>query len=301
MTDFKTKRIEYINNWPNADKFDVERQYEKKYKSVNNGIPFVPFRMTANTDENYNKAVSFMIDAIESLERRPNHSFEFIFIAYDIYSKSVTAFDNITDRTQTLVHVWNTLIQSDTDLNSSFNALFKYIPQKTLQYFFSRIFDSKIMVRATKDSNRRIDANRTNLLNQIQRKYSVNYADYATGIRPGSRLIYHVFNKTSLDIDGISHNISLEDKLHLLSSGYLYSLRNDTTHGSSISVTKSSFTNMGTMANSYFAFLLTYYLLMLLIIEYTSSNITQDLSALAHNINLNLNNYVELFGHALSK
>ena len=112
MADFKTKRIEYINNWPNADKFDVERQYEEKYKSVNNGVPFIPFRMTVNFDESYNKAVSFMIDAI-SLERRPNHSFEFMFIAYDIYSKSVTSFDNITDRTQTLVHVWNTLIQSD--------------------------------------------------------------------------------------------------------------------------------------------------------------------------------------------
>lgn len=301
MTDFKIKRIEYINNWPNAAKFDVEHQYEEKYKLVNNGIPFVPFRMTVNPDESYNKAVSFMIDAIESLERRPNHSFEFIFIAYDIYSKSVTSFDNITDRTQTLVHVWNTLIQSDADLNNSFNELFKYIPQKSLQYFFSRIFDSKIMTRATKDSNRRVDADRTNLLNQIHHKYSANYADYATGIRPGSRLIYHVFNKTSLVIDGVSHNISLEDKLHLLSSGFLYSLRNDTTHGSSISATKSSFTNMGTVANSYFAFLLTYYLLMLLIIEHTSSNRAQDLSDLARNMNLNLNNYIELFGHALSK
>ena len=301
MADFKRKRIEYINNWPNAEKFDAERQYEEKYKSKNNGTPFVPYHMTTNTDEFYNRSVSFIIDALESLGNRPNHSFEFVFTAFDIYSKSVTSIERITDRIQNLVSVWTTLIQSNSDLTNSFNELVNHIPQKSLQYFFSRIHDSRIIKRSSKNSDGTVNAERTNLLNQIKNKYSTNYTDYATGIRPGSRLLYHILTQSSLAIDEQTYAISLEDKLHLLTSGFLYSLRNDTTHGSSISATKSRFTNMSTMANSYFAFLLTYYLLMLLIINSTSSNKPQALTDLSQNININLNNYIELFGHTLSK
>lgn len=271
MQDFKTKRIEYINNWPNVDKFDIEARYEEKYKSVNNGIPFIPYHMTSNTDEFYNKAISFLIDALESLGSKPNHSFEFIFTAFDIYSQSVSSIDRITDRNWSLVPVWNSLIQSDSDLNIAFGKLMENIPHKSLQYIFSRILDSRIANRSAKNSNGTLNVNRSNLLNQIKNKYSTNYADYSTGIRPGSRLLYHVLNKHSIVIDGITYSISLEDQL------------------------------LTTMANSYFAFLMTYYLLLLLIIDNASTNKPQALSDLAQNIEVNVNNYILLFGHALSK
>lgn len=301
MPDFKTKRIEYINNWPNADKFEFESQYEEKYKAVNNGIPFIPYVMCANTDEFYNKAISFMIDSLESLSQRPNHSFEFIFTAYDIYSHSISLVDRITERNQRMVSDWSTLIQSDINLSNAFDELIKHIPQKSLQYIFSRMYDSRITNRCVKNSDLTTNVNRTNLLNQLKNKYSANYSDYSTGIRPGSRLLYHILTQSSVVIDGTSYAISLEDKLHLIISGFLYSLRNDTTHGSSISATKSRFTNMGTFANSYFAFLMTYYLLLLLIIDNTSTNKAQAISDLAQNINTNVCNYVALFGHSLSE
>jgi hypothetical protein len=34
MADFKTKRIEYINNWPNIKRFEAELQYEEKESSL---------------------------------------------------------------------------------------------------------------------------------------------------------------------------------------------------------------------------------------------------------------------------
>ena len=75
MADFKTKRIEYINNWPNIKRFEAELQYEEKFRSINNGTPFIPFKMVVDNNEFYNKAVSFLIDAVESLGHKPNHSF----------------------------------------------------------------------------------------------------------------------------------------------------------------------------------------------------------------------------------
>ena len=301
MADFKTKRIEYINNWPNIKRFEAELQYEEKFRSINNGTPFIPFKMVVDNNEFYNKAVSFLIDAVESLGHKPNHSFEFIFTAYDIYSKSVYSINRITNRNWRLTPDLCTLIESDTNLKNAFSNLISHIPQKSLQYLFVGIHKSQILDRSTKNSLGAEDSNRLALLNKVNSNYPNDFANYANAIRPGSRLLYRILTDSSVSIDSLTYHISFEDQLHILLSGYIYSLRNDTAHGSVISITKSSMTNMATMANSYFAFLLTYYLFLLLTIDHISNNKSQDLANLAQNITLNLNNYINLFGHALSK
>lgn len=46
---------------------------------------FVPFPLKRNGNVSYNKTISFMIEAVEQLERYPNFSYEFIFKAYDCF------------------------------------------------------------------------------------------------------------------------------------------------------------------------------------------------------------------------
>lgn len=46
-TDFKEKRIDYLNNWPNVEPFDIEKEYYdlvKKLKEEKDTI-FVPFQL----------------------------------------------------------------------------------------------------------------------------------------------------------------------------------------------------------------------------------------------------------------
>ena len=294
MSDYKSKRIEYINNWPTMPRFDIELQYEEKYKKTNNGTPFIPFPMKSNSDEFFNKAISFMIDAIECLCNKPNHSFDFIFTALDLYSKHIVRVDRITDRIRDLVPLLSNLINENIDLKKEFTNLIKNIPNKSLQYLFKQLYDTRVNRRISTVNNTR--TNLGNIVNSITASYSNDFNNYSTGIRPGSRLLRHVLTKEDITISSNHYNVSLDDKLHLLASGLLYSLRNDAYHGGSISCTKSSFCNMSTMANSYFSFMLTYYLLLLLIIDNTSANKQNDLSALANNINLNTSCYVSLFG-----
>lgn len=79
-------------------------------------------------------------------------------------------------------------------------------------------------------------------------------------------------------------------------SGFLYTLRNDIMHGSSIAITKSSKTTLGTYAIDYYAFLVLYYLLLLLIINCFSSDYSTDIyDILADNIIENINTYLEMF------
>ena len=60
-TDFKEKRIEYLNNWPNVEPFDIEKQYYSLVDRIKkeSGTIFVPFRLKKNNDTSYNKTISF--------------------------------------------------------------------------------------------------------------------------------------------------------------------------------------------------------------------------------------------------
>ena len=84
-SDFKKKRIEYLNNWPNSEAFDIEKKYWDRVSDIKqeNKTIFKPFQLVTNSDDEYNKVVSFIIDALNQLEYYPNFSFEFMFKAYD--------------------------------------------------------------------------------------------------------------------------------------------------------------------------------------------------------------------------
>lgn len=301
MSDYKNKRIEYINNWPDSTQFKWELEYEERIASLPKGTSFIPIKMDVLNDEYYNRAISFLIDALEVIDKRPQHSFSYIFTAYDLYSKSVCN-KNITERNVELIYtVLKNTISGHAGLKAAFAECFEKIPHKTLQYVFLNLYKPQIRNRTIKDAHYADDANRMLLIDTIVSKYSNNFSDYSMGIRLGSRLLYHVFNKDAVDIDGHVFPINLEDKLSLLLSGFIYSLRNDNEHGSSISATKSSMTRMSTFANSYFAFYTTYYILMIIIYDFTKVDKNKAYVELAENMKHNLNLYIELFGHSLKE
>mgnify|MGYP003305392450 CR=1 FL=1 len=301
MKDFKTKRIEYVNNWPNSILFKWEQEYEERVKLLAKNTSFIPMKMDVLDNEYYNRAISFLIDAIEVIDRRPQHSFSYIFTAYDLYSKSVCN-KNITDRNVELIYtVFKDVITNNIELNNAFVECFKEIPQKTLQYLFGNLYNEQIRKRTIKDDQCRDDVSRTLLIDSITNKYSNDFTNYSTGIRPGSRLLYHIFNKDTVNIDGQDFKISIEDRLSLLLSGYIYSLRNDNEHGSTISATKSSMTRMSTFANSYFAFFMTYYFLLIVIFENTKVDKKKAYIELADNMKSNLDLYKKIFGHSIKE
>lgn len=103
-------------------------------------------------------------------------------------------------------------------------------------------------------------------------------------------------------VNNNNYYISLEDTLHILVSGFLYTLRNDIMHGSSISITKSSKTTLGTFAIDYYAYLLLYYLLVTLIInKFPTDYSNNDYCTLAKNIEENINLYKQLFGSEIER
>ncbi len=310
--DFKAKRIDYINMWPNTEPFDIEKKYYslvEKLKEEKSTI-FFPFHLAYNDATVYNKTVSFMIEALDQLERYPNFSYEFLFKAYDCFlTEYYNSICSITDKNKKLCdNEWENIIDSNITLKGAINDLFSAIPVKACQYLYIRLSDhtgdNQPYKRITTDISGSItDASRKRkkIIDAIETKYGVDYGNYATSIRKASMLYRIIFKSSSVDIDE-SYEVTTGDKLNILVSGLLYTLRNDIMHGSSIAITKSSKTTIGTYAIDYYAFLLLYYLLIVLIVKKYPENYSSNVyEKLADNIYDNLNLYTKLFGENIER
>lgn len=107
--------------------------------------------------------------------------------------------------------------------------------------------------------NRTIDA--------IFRHYHYDPLHFNDSIRQSALLYRKIFANNTIVVDGTTFNITDNLRLHLLVSGIIYSLRNDSLHGSSMSSTKSSKTTPKRYAMNYYCYLATYTLLMLLLVD----------------------------------
>lgn len=309
--DFKEKRIEYLNNWPNSEPFDIEKKYYDLVKNTKGscGTIFIPFPLQRDEDILYNKAISFMIESIDQLEKYPNFSYEFIFKAYDCFSKHYhPSIEQITDKLKTLCdNEWNNILESHTLLKEAFEKLIAVIPVKACQYLYIRLCYTtqvnKAYSRVTTDisGGTSVSSNkRKAFVDDIEAKYGADYSHYADTIRKASMLYRYLLKNDTIIVGTNTYNITTEDRLHVLVSGFLYTLRNDIMHGSSMAITKSSKTTLGTYAIDYFAYLLLYYLLVILIIDKFSSDYASDIyDQLADNIERNVDIYKQLFGREI--
>ena len=66
MEDYKRKRVDYINQWPQSSLFDAELQYYQRCEAFveTNGVqPFLPLKMWYEADKDYNIALSRIIES----------------------------------------------------------------------------------------------------------------------------------------------------------------------------------------------------------------------------------------------
>lgn len=306
--DYKEKRIDYLNKWPNVEPFDIEKKYYGLVHKIKkeNGTIFVPFQLKKNNDVSYNKTISFMIEAVDQIEKYPNFSYEFVFKAYDCFMDLFyPSISQITDKNKKLCdNEWKNILNSYSVLMKAFERLISVIPVKACQYLYIRLAErtggNKAYQRVTTDisgGSSTYSIKRKDFIDAIEAKYGVDYSKYAESIRKGSLLYRYILKNNSISVDTKRFNITIEDKLHILVSGFLYTLRNDIMHGSSISITKSSKTTLGTFAIDYFAYLLLYYLLIMLIINKFSADYSVDVyDRLADNIEKNIYLFKQLFG-----
>lgn len=276
MQDFKKKRIEYINNWPKSKLFPAEEIYKNKciqFEQEGRKL-FQQLRMWESSDENYNMAISHLIDCLEMLPLKPNHAFLFLFFAIDSYSEIIFQNMNMTNRLKKMADTFATQAVSNIDLLDIFNTLFEVMPVQVGVFLLNELYTpsvsgvpcSQCYKRVTEDEKNTIVLDRKDLLDSIWSKYFQGSPNNDS-IRKCSCLLRKLFLQDKVLINGKNFDITLSTRLHILISGVIYSFRNKTTHGDSMAFSKSSMCDQKRYALNYFCFFTSYVILMILLIN----------------------------------
>ena len=305
MSDYYKKRVEYINNWPDSTPFDAELEYKElcdNFEKRNGRLPFTPMKMWELVDDNYNRVLSNIIESLEDLPYKPNHSFYYLFMAFDYYTKKVYNTTNTTVNIKKFAHsiMNDPSVNNQVIINNILKELFGCLPLSTCKYFLKKInYDGQVRRRVVTNENN--DVNNPikaylELIDFIINNY--NYTDDKDR-RNASRLCYLIFRNNTIKLGVKSMNIDNDLKLQFLISGIIYTSRNDFLHGSSMASTKSSYTSLTSYASNHYCFLALYTLLMLLLIEKSLSDNTiknNYYTELYRVLQSNITDYKNLFG-----
>ncbi len=308
MSDFIQKRVDYINHWPAEPRFPVELDQQKlcdAFQQKENRLPFSPAPMWVSQETDYNRAISHLIDALDMLPLHPNHAFLFTFSALDLYGKKVYG-ANTTGALDKLIDHCTQTMEINQDLNHIIDRLCSAIPVSACLYLYSNLHkpDKKgqILNRVAFKNGNKNDQSIKTVIDTIYHHFGYDGANYANTVRKAAFLYRKIFADTpSLIVDGVSITSTSILRLRLLLMGIIYSLRNDSAHGSGMASTKSSKTSLKRYALNHYCFLVTYTLLMFVFIS-ESSNLSEEekdekYTALRIAMDRNCDDFQELYGH----
>ena len=269
MSDYINKRIEYINNWPNVTPFEAEKNFEKRcndFESKNGRYPLSLMSLWMDTDDSYNRTISHFIDSIDVMPYHPNFAFTFMFSALDYYAKNVYSNTNTTICLKNLAEEVSVLANQNNDINILPTTLFSSIPVSATMYLYKCLCNlkqnNKAYSRLTTNVDNTDNVYRKNIVDSIEAKYGKDSQN-----RSPALLYRTIFRDDSVFLGGTIVNITNNFRIHLLLSGIIYSLRNDSFHGSSMSSTKSSQTTPKRYAMNYYCYIATYTLMMILLVK----------------------------------
>ncbi|WP_432359184.1 hypothetical protein [Sporosarcina sp. UB5] len=320
--DFKRLRIQYFRKWEpkisiehynNSLLFPVEKNYLERIKNEF----FVPYRFKYRVDENYNKQLSFMIDALEFLPLRPDLAFDSMFkslessMSYIDRGNRPGSTTNTTDLLTLFAEVLESKIASNQNLSLLTDKLYNYMPVQVYEYIVKKSlgeFDPSVPFKANGSSYKRIALISPNIEGLITVMSGIyghkNNNLEAKETRNASMLIRKLMIKKDSDekikIPKGSNNVYMLDekeKLKLIASGLLYTYRNDRFHANTFSPFKSSKATIKTYAFAHFAFLFAYYLVLLLVHEENPEK--NKLKDIYYNLNYNLDLFKDIYGRHL--
>ncbi len=307
MSEFIQKRVDYINHWPAEPRFPAELAHQNlcdAFQHKRNRLPFTPAPVWVSVEPDYNRAISHLIDGLDMLPLHPNHAFLFTFSALDLYGKKVYA-ANTTGALNKVIDSCTQTMEVNQDLKHTVDRLCSTIPVSACLYLYSNFHKphkgDQVLNRVAFKNGDKKDQSIKTIIDTIYQHFGYDGERYADTVRKAACLYRKIFsNEPSIIVDGVSITSTSVLRLRLLIMGIVYSLRNDSTHGSGMASTKSSQTSLSRYALNHYCFLVTYTLLMFVFIS-ESPNLSEvekngKYAALRTAMDRNFDDFQELFG-----
>jgi hypothetical protein len=252
-------RYQAIANWAAAGvlarrpAFPVEQAFAERLNKLE--VPFFrPVALPYSDDRVYNTQVSYIVDALDLLPKRPDVAFDSVWKAFEVVCLAVGN-TNITDSLDKVLT--GRLVDREV-----LNLLCSAAPAQACEFMYARAVAATeegagLMNSEDKRWHRlKSDANWPPLLASLKRRNATGQQR-----RDGAMLLRRALQGDELDLSGEKIRLSEDTRGWLLVGCFLYTARNERFHGLSFSPFISSAAKVSTFTHPYFAFLGTYGLL----------------------------------------
>ena len=299
------ERLNFYNSWPNGQRFTAERQFEDHVTNVN-GLHFIPIVLGTNLDKKGHISLSYILDALDSLPKRPDHAFDWTWKAFEhLTKKGAPQGLSITEALRSYATpILCNILNSDPNAATGFNNLVANIPLQTARFMLKKIIaEGPYTSPTTPFAKRLLYANgngpiQSAALQALLDKLSKYDYSVPADRRNGASLIRKAVKGQALSYPLGQFSLSQKDVVFFLLSGLGYGFRNDRTHANSISPFMSSKARIKTYAHCWFSFLVMYYLLSML---WSNEGYLAAPNALGGNFLANNSAFLSLFSTAIGK
>lgn len=307
---FKLRRIRFFRQWspPNPSThhaphllFPIEDTFLKLI--VSSGVQvYTPYQFKNNDDRDFHHSISFLIDSIEQIPYRLDLSFDFSWKALESYLGRF-AQANITDQLDKVTQtVWTPTI--DGHASQTFDKLLRNMPIQALKFFVKELSEgitsgqSSLLTRLYKPlGNGNIQyQNIKDIVDALNTKFNL-VALTPQQRRDCARVLGMLLNGQEVELNGAKFQLSLNERMHFLIKGILYTFRNNRTHGDFFSPFKSSKATIQTFTLPHYCLIATNFLFLCLLVHENNRSVSvEDVNI---NISENLESFQRLYGKHL--
>lgn len=283
MNNIRKLRVEAFNNWPVEVKFPELDKYLKLLAKENIQVPMRHCELAFIEDKDFHFYVAYLLDGLDSLPSRPDRAFESFYIPLEIEMKRLKILTGNHSASR-FSEYKNFLSNQPPPVIASLVKFIELAPLQICEFAANRILNAKIGSDHTDTQliKRGKDALGADFFEAFCNKYSLAtnsqvYDEKAKNQRKAGGLIRLVLRGEEVIIDGVKFEGNSIDRIGILSTFILPSIRNDRFHGNVFPSFRSSKYKLKNFAGSQFACTTSFLLVLLSIYSRWPTSVTPEI------------------------
>lgn len=303
-----SQRIQSHNGWPEKIDFSAELLFQKKLTEFGGLAPFRTANLANSSSTEFHRYLSNIIDGLDALPQRPDYLFDHCFRVIDAGSKILTGKSRTT---YAISEAYLPIFSLDSSCWTHIvNQMCARMPKSSADYMARRLLDASIgkgtdpnaiVARARKCLGGKRFAEITQKYAYASSSAGKEVNELGTFLRLLLRTIAPLAKKSataaaypSLDLTLPGNLLDAPNKLRVIMSLFLFTMRNERQHGSVASPFRTSMGTLARYASYYYAMICAYTICLGVISIREPTSITA--ATILSNLNVNLTEFGKFFG-----
>lgn len=267
-------RIEAFNKWPVETQFPIQMRYQELLARENVQSCIVHCNINYVDDKDFHHYIACLLDGLDTLPQRPDRSFESFYIPLEKEMNRIKVASGNNNASRFLIYR-DFLSTQDPALISALSEFSALVPLQLCEFAANRILSAQNRIlNGENDNNDKMLLNRARdglglqFFNGFCAKYTSDSVSDDPNIRAGNQrkagsLIKKILHGNEVTVDGVSLVADDVNRIGILSTVMLPSMRNDRFHGNAFPSFRSSAYRLKHYAGAQFASTITFLLVLI--------------------------------------